>query len=160
MAAARFASIDQLGKGAWKVSSSTPFAVPGKPGYRERRPGARDDAVLHDLLWEAMRREFGGSHKLVREFAGIVAGRNFRVDIAIPEARIAVEVDGWQWHAKHRADFVRDRDRQNLITAQCWQFLRFTAGMIRKDLPGCLDLVRKTLANRPAPAIPSQPNHQ
>lgn len=150
MAAPRFASLDQLGKGAWKVSSSTPFA-PTLSGRRSagRKPKAqtKPDDVLHNMLWDAMVREFGKSNDLVREFEGIVSGRKFRVDIAIPSARVAIEIDGWAWHGKHKGDFIRDRERQNLITAECWQFLRFTAGMIRKDMDGCLGLVRKTLGN-------------
>lgn len=145
MGAPRFASLDDLGKGAWKVSAASPFV----PTRSKRAPGVshapRD--VLHDLLWQAMLDEFS-VHRLVREFEGVVAGRKFRVDIAIPDARIAVEIDGWQWHGRHKGDFVRDRERQNLITAECWQFLRFTAGAIRSDMPGCLALVRKTIHNQ------------
>mgnify|MGYP000707550449 CR=1 FL=1 len=147
MAAPRFASLDQLGKGAWRVSESTPFK-PAAAGGRSARGGMGkriDNAVLHDLLWQEACREFGQALKLVREFKGVVEGRRFSVDIAIPEARVAIEIDGWEWHGKHKGDFIRDRERQNLITAERWQFLRFTAGMIRNDMPGCLELVRRTL---------------
>lgn len=162
MAAPRFASLDQLGKGAWRVSASTPFK-PATSGGRSARGGAGkriDNSVLHDLFWNEACREFDQAFKLVREFKGVVEGRRFSVDIAIPEARVAIEIDGWEWHGKHKGDFIRDRERQNLITAERWQFLRFTAGMIRNDMPGCLALVRRTLGGAlPVSRIPhsSQP---
>lgn len=152
MGAPRFASLKDLGAGAWRVSASSPFdpSVPARAvasGRPAAGAGGQNNDLLHDMLWHAMQEEFGG-HGLVREFEGVVKGRKYRVDIAIPSERIAIEIDGWQWHGKHKGDFVRDRERQNLITAECWQFLRFTAGMIRKDMAGCLELVRKTLRNR------------
>lgn len=147
MSAPRFASLDQLGKGAWRISESTPFRPPAscERSKRDKVSKRTDNAVLHDLFWEAVSREFGHAFTLVREYKGVVVGRRFSVDVAIPEARVAIEIDGWEWHGKHKGDFVRDRERQNLITAERWQFLRFTAGMIRKDMPWCLELVRRTL---------------
>lgn len=47
------------------------------------------------------------------------------VDIAFPKQRVAIEVDGWAFHNDHRA-FQRDHTRQNAISLNGWQVLRFT----------------------------------
>ena len=49
----------------------------------------------------------------------------FLVDIAIPEQRIAIEIDGWAFHSDQHA-FQNDRTRQNKLALQGWQVLRFT----------------------------------
>jgi very-short-patch-repair endonuclease len=47
------------------------------------------------------------------------------VDVAFPELRIAIEVDGWAFH--HQPDrFQRDRVRQNQLVMLGWTILRFT----------------------------------
>jgi very-short-patch-repair endonuclease len=49
----------------------------------------------------------------------------YRVDVAFPRCRVAVEVDGLAYHSE-TADFHRDRLRQNNIMLLGWQVLRFT----------------------------------
>lgn len=52
-----------------------------------------------------------------------VAG--YRVDIAFPLQKVAVELDGWAFHSNPEA-FQTDRLRQNQIALNGWQVLRFT----------------------------------
>ena len=47
------------------------------------------------------------------------------VDIAFPDHRVAIEVDGWAFHVDQKT-FQRDRTRQNAISLNGWQVLRFT----------------------------------
>ena len=54
-----------------------------------------------------------------------------RVDLALPEHRVALEHDGQAVH--DRADaFVADRRRQNALVAAGWTVLRFTAADLRR----------------------------
>ena len=54
-----------------------------------------------------------------------------RVDLALPEERLAIEHDGRAVH--DRADaFVADRRRQNALVAAGWTVLRFTAADLRR----------------------------
>ena len=56
----------------------------------------------------------------------------YRVDLAFPELRIAVEYDGREVH--DRSDvFTADRRRQNALVAHGWVVLRFTAADLRRD---------------------------
>lgn len=154
----RFRSLKDLGRGAWRVASVTPLTSP-KEKFAEResadadvraakeqrgllKPAQRTGPTPHDLLWDAVVARWPTA---VRELEGVVPNRRFRIDVAIPEARIAIEVDGFRHHGKHLEDFRRDRVRQNLLTIAGWRVLRFAAGDIRKDLDACLDTIRALL---------------
>ncbi len=47
------------------------------------------------------------------------------VDAVWPDARLAVECDGWAFHRGRRA-FQRDRDKTNALQLRGWRVLRFT----------------------------------
>jgi len=47
------------------------------------------------------------------------------VDAVWPRERVAVELDGWQFH-RHRRAFQRDREKGNALVAAGWTVLRFT----------------------------------
>ena len=49
-----------------------------------------------------------------------------RVDFAYPEARLAIEVDGYRWHAG-RARWEHDLRRRNAITAFGWRVVHVTS---------------------------------
>ncbi|MDN5748025.1 MAG: type IV toxin-antitoxin system AbiEi family antitoxin domain-containing protein [Pseudonocardia sp.] len=68
--------------------------------------------------------------KLLREagIGGWVLGHPFgpyRIDLAFPAKRVAVEVDGWAWHVDAER-FRNDRRKGNAITRGRWDLLRFT----------------------------------
>ncbi len=63
-----------------------------------------------------------------------------RVDAVIPEWRLILEADGRAFHTK-RADFERDRQRDNLAAAQGYRVMRFTYRALTKDPAGVLQLV-------------------
>jgi very-short-patch-repair endonuclease len=140
----RFTSLDCLGKGGWRVSASSPFVPqvlkeepPLQPVTKKART-PRTGPTPEDLLWCAAM-EIEGA---VREFSGAVPDRKFRIDIAFPAEKLAVEIDGWEWHGKHKGDFTRDRERQNLLTLNGWRILRFTAGQIRENVSHCISQIK------------------
>ena len=49
----------------------------------------------------------------------------YKIDVAFPELKIAIETDGWAFHSDPDA-FRRDRKRQNYLILQGWRVLRFT----------------------------------
>lgn len=104
----------------------------------------RGGLTPHQILWAAVIREFPFAEK---EKEGIIPGRGFRADIAFPDQKISIEVDGWEWHGKHKGDFIRDRCRQNLFVMQGWRVLRYTAGQIRNEMDTyCLPQIRAAVA--------------
>jgi very-short-patch-repair endonuclease len=49
----------------------------------------------------------------------------YKVDVAFPKQKVAIEVDGWAFHSDPEV-FAKDRQRQNAIALLGWQVLRFT----------------------------------
>ena len=64
----------------------------------------------------------------------LVPRRKFRVDLAWPAARLAVEVDGGAFiGGRHTsgAGFTRDAEKSNLLVLGGWRVLHVTAPQIR-----------------------------
>ena len=69
-------------------------------------------------------------------------GARFRLDFAWTSQRVALEVDGFQYHDGPER-FVSDRQRANLLTGSGWHVLRTTLSEIRRDPePLCRALLR------------------
>jgi very-short-patch-repair endonuclease len=68
-----------------------------------------------------------------------------RVDLAIPELKLAIEADGYATHAM-RPGFERDRERWALLQAAGWTVLAFTATQIRQRRSWVLDVIAQTVA--------------
>ena len=83
---------------------------------------APTESALEDTLVGVLRRR--GVPEPVRQYPVAVGGRILRVDLAYPEAKLAIEADGRRWHTG-RADFLEDRRRGNLLASVGWVLLRF-----------------------------------
>ena len=62
----------------------------------------------------------------VQQHPVVVAGRTFQLDVAYPDAEVAVEFDGWDAHRGFEA-FHGDRERARLLVAAGWRLLHVTA---------------------------------
>lgn len=62
------------------------------------------------------------------------------LDVALPERKLALEVDGWAFHSDVDR-FISDRRRQNMLVGLGWTVLRFTW----VDLTQRPDLVARTI---------------
>lgn len=108
------------------------------------RPG--NDALagyLHasrDEPWSALERQ---AHELLRvaritgwkaNYLIRVGAGVYYVDIAFPGLRLAVELDGWQFHSD-RASFSADRQRDVALRLAGWTVLRFTSETISSMVP-------------------------
>ncbi len=63
---------------------------------------------------------------------------HYRIDLAIPSLKIAVEIDGFAYHAD-RIAFDADKNRQNYIVARGWTVLRFTATQSNDEIRSQLE---------------------
>lgn len=140
----RFKSLDDLGRGAWRVAACTPLHPVGASSASNAVARVRASGPTpHDILWDLVRVRWPDA---VRELPAGVPGRRFRIDIGFRTARLAVEVDGFAYHGKHLGDFKSDRVRQNLMTVTGWRILRFTAAEIRSESDRCLKMIEMALA--------------
>lgn len=83
--------------------------------------GARSqgETVIVSLLHDA------GFTGWSANFAVRLGGRLVVIDVAFPELRLAIEVDGRAWHSD-AGRFQSDRRRQNALVRAGWTVLRFT----------------------------------
>ncbi|ANV99634.1 endonuclease domain-containing protein [Bradyrhizobium icense] len=62
----------------------------------------------------------------------------YRLDFAIPDKMIAIELDGHEYH-KTKYHRTHDAQRDRWLYGQGWHVLRFTGTEICKDLDRCID---------------------
>jgi very-short-patch-repair endonuclease len=79
----------------------------------------------------------------VSQYPITLDGRNFILDFAYPDRRLAIEADGYRWHAS-RERFERDRDKGNELILAGWRLLRITDRHLMKR-PRLAAQVRRAL---------------
>lgn len=66
----------------------------------------------------------GGITGWIANFPILLCGEAFRIDIAFPELKIAIEIDGWAFHrSKERKE--RDERKANALAQAGWTLLKF-----------------------------------
>ncbi len=81
--------------------------------------------------------------------------RKWRLDIAWPEHRVGVELEGGLFiHGRHSRGkgYEADMEKYNQLALHGWTMLRFSIDMLTNDPPGCVDQVRELLSKAKAPA--------
>ena len=145
-AAVRFKSIGEIGKHC-RVRSEMPLKVnlclvsilPLKPKQGKQKTG---ESKWQRRLFDHLIKD---GFSPVWEHRGAIPNRRFVVDIAFPECKLAIEVDGWQHHGKTLSAFKSDRTRQNLFVVHGWRVLRFFPGEILKNMAGCVGTIKAAL---------------
>ena len=59
----------------------------------------------------------------VLQFEVRAGAESFHVDMAYPNVRLAIELDGYEWHSR-RDRWQMDRDRDNLLATIGWRVVR------------------------------------
>ncbi len=60
----------------------------------------------------------------------------YRLDVAFPDYKVAVELDGHQYHSSKEAR-IRDAGRDRALTIAGWQVVRFTGSDIHRNVNQC-----------------------
>ena len=74
-----------------------------------------------------------------------LCGRNRRIDFALPQLRIAIEVDGYESHSRYDV-FQDDRVRANELELAGWTVLRFTWHQLTERPDYVLGVLRRAIA--------------
>lgn len=82
-------------------------------------------------------------HGLVVQHPVTVNGESYRLDFALPNRKIAFEMDGYTYHGKDRTDFNRDRRRDLNLKLAGWEVHRFDGDLIRQDPFHIVELAAK-----------------
>jgi hypothetical protein len=127
------------GRGRRRVAHFRPLLDARQPGYS---PGDSDlEARVQRWLVAA------GLPPPVPQFGILVHSRRYRLDLAYPELRIAIELDGWAAHGNRRA-FDHDRARGNDLELAGWTLLRFTSSSTRADVVRTVQAARAVPPHR------------
>jgi very-short-patch-repair endonuclease len=93
--------------------------------------------------------------QLIPEYA--VLGGRYHLDFAYPPAKIAIELDGYDFHTS-RDQFTHDRRRGRDLDRAGWRVLHFSGREINQDVVRCVNEVRHAIesarpaADQPIPA--------
>jgi very-short-patch-repair endonuclease len=118
-----------------------------------RNIGRQGSAGMHRLLVAAADRADSAAERLLvtllrgAGISGWVLGYPFgpyRIDLAFPVERVAIEVDGWAWHVD-AARFRTDRRKGNALTRDGWDLLRFPWHTLDGEPAICIAEVEATL---------------
>lgn len=66
-----------------------------------------------------------------------VPGFRYRVDFAFPSDKIAIELDGYEYH-NSKEQFTKDRQRQREMELGGWRFIRFSGSEIYHNTEACV----------------------
>lgn len=114
----------------WRVHERLPLAPGRAPKRLERVLIARTPATsmmesaLEDRVFEVIRA--AGLPLPIPQHQIVLAGRTRRIDFAYPDERIAIEVDGFEFHAPRQV-FDDDRMRGNEVALAGFTPLHFTS---------------------------------
>jgi hypothetical protein len=118
--------------------------VAGLAPARGRKP-TRIHAVLRARLEHHDETESGLEMRVLRAIVGAglpepvqqhsvqIGGRLCRIDLAYPELKLGIEIDGWTHHAP-RSAFDADRARDNELEVIGWDRLHFTSAFTDKQV--------------------------
>jgi hypothetical protein len=110
---------------------------------RRRLPGY--DPGESDLEMRFVRALVGaGLPEPVQQHRVTLGSRHCRIDLAYPDLKLAIEIDGWTFHHTRTA-FDEDRARANDLVVAGWNVLRFTSRMTNEQAVSTTTAAREQL---------------
>jgi very-short-patch-repair endonuclease len=100
------------------------------------------NSPIEQYLWDALERE-GLSYLARRQFD---IGP-YKIDMAFPIARLAVECDGAEYHRANMVQFERDQKRDKYLARKGWRTLRIEGIAIRRDINFCIKKIKDNLGD-------------
>ena len=102
-----------------------------------------NDSPLENLLWHALLK---ADIPAERQFDIRVENRWYKLDFAVfcKTANLDIECDG-EAHQRSADEVEKDKRRSNLLAAEGWNVLRFTATVLRDELDNALGMVHDTI---------------
>ncbi len=77
----------------------------------------------------------------------MLGDHRYRIDLAYPDLRIAIELDGWAVHGT-RGAFDHDRARGNELALAGWTLLRFTSSSTWIEVVRTVEAARTAALSR------------
>ncbi|MCR1347336.1 endonuclease domain-containing protein [Acidithiobacillus ferrooxidans] len=103
-----------------------------------RQSSAAGESPGQEALAQALERVLG--QRACREYRPL-PDRRYRVDVAIPDALLAVEINGWANHGKSLRGFRGDHERTRALLLAGWRVVPFTHREALQDTERCVEIV-------------------
>lgn len=105
-----------------------------------------------DMLYQALVRQYGRWYEgglMVFELEFSFDERRWRMDMAMPAYRLALELDGWAHHGKQISGFKRDREKALCFERRGWRVIHFSSAQIKHELTEVLQAIADILTHCP-----------
>ncbi|WP_166255883.1 DUF559 domain-containing protein [Marinobacter salicampi] len=70
----------------------------------------------------------------------------YRLDAAVVNYRVGLELDGWQFHGKTLSGFKEDRKKQLLFCRRGWLLFRISNDQVRNSLDDVIEAVEEAMS--------------
>lgn len=101
-------------------------------------PRPRFDSPIEEMFWDAWQNAGGAQRTVELEYQYNIPGTRYRVDFANIEEKVAIELDGYEYH-NSKDQFTNDRKRQRELENLGWRIIRFSGSEVYKNAEKCLD---------------------
>lgn len=140
----RILSLDDLRRTAGRLGSASDRSMRKVHAALALRI-AGYDPLQSDLETRALRAITAAGLPVPRQqYPVVLDGISCHLDLAYPEGRICIELDGWEWH-RSRSAFDDDRRRDAALIKIGWITIRLTASMTDDEM---VAVVRAALTDR------------
>ena len=117
-------------------------------GIMRQMSGNVMESPIEEYLWDALK----------KAELSFIACRQFeigpyRIDIAFPNAHLAIECDGAEYHRENQLQLERDQKRDKYLARKGWRTLRIEGIAIRRDINYCIERIKNALGDF-SPPIP------
>jgi len=102
--------------------------------------GIKIESPLEEYLWDALEKE-ELSYLAKKQFE---IGK-YKIDIAFPVAKLAIECDGAEYHRSNIQQLERDQKRDIYLARKGWRTMRFAGIEIRRDIKFCIKKIKEAI---------------
>jgi very-short-patch-repair endonuclease len=93
------------------------------------------ESPIEQMFWKQAHQAIPG---LIRQYPV----QTYRIDFALPEKKVAIELDGHEYH-KTQEQRTYDAQRERTLQELGWQVIRFTGTEIYRDVSACIEQVKR-----------------
>jgi len=98
------------------------------------------ESPIEEILVEALIADGWGEHIKTQLKIG-----KYRVDIAVPKAKLIIECDGREYHHTHEYQIERDQKRDKYLARKGWRVKHYDGRMIMRCQKECLVDIRRAI---------------
>lgn len=115
----------------------------------------REPSAIEILFRQAAARTWPAEPRLREQYEITAAGRKVRTDFAVPELKLVIELESWQWHSGLGPEKVtKDKQRERLLEQAGWRVVSFTGAEVTADAARCVREALKIAGlSRPVPVL-------